>query len=824
MRKRIRILLLTAAAVWMQLNALAQHKSYSGIYPNLAMYNNEGECGTGAVVSWNEKLYVVTYGPHLPLGSSDKLYIVDKHQDMQVYDHSVGGTPANRMIHKESKQLFIGPYIVDQNSQISVIDPLRMPGRLTGMARHLTDPKNKVYYATMEEGFYSYDLTTKQVTELYTDVNLKSASYQAKLPPNKQNAEQKFADLSGVHGKGAYSGQGVLVYSNNGEAGDLALKQYDIPAGSLSEWDGKAWKLVRRNQFVEVTGPGGIYGNQDTSDPIWATGWDHKSVILGIRDQAIGWKFYRLPKASRSYDGAHGWNTEWPRIRSIDDGSSDYLMTMHGMFWRFPGSMAVGNTKNIRPRSAYLKVIGDFTRWNDQLVFGTDDSAQKEFLNTRKIKGDLQGAGQSHSNLWFLKDQQLDQLGSTTAEGALWINEEVTAELTSEPFLIAGWEKRNMWLKNHNDFPVELVLEIDKTGNDQWSDYKKITLNAQESLHEAIGQDLHAEWIRVSVAKKGKYSVLFSFAGEQLAEEDPSLFEQVATGQEQAYLGGYLYALGNNQRKMGVLAGDIDQQKFQSTGYYELDEQMELKKSDQTENLQIITDHFQIPKDLVQIDENSVLVIDDLGRRWRFPKGDSKFDALTKNGLSRLAREVVTERDLLNLHGTFYELPAENADGFAKVRPIASHQLTIHDFASYRGLLVLSGIAKQGQQEHIIRSKDGNAAVWVGAIDDLWKLGKPTGHGGPWWATSVKDAVPSDPYLFGFYDKKTMTLSHDHKTPVTFHIEMDPSGNGEWVSYKKIKVSAGENLTYEFPKGTEARWIRFTADKPCKASALLNYE
>ena len=46
----------------------------SGIYPALAFYNNEGECGTGAVVPWAGRLWAVTYGPHLPLGSSDKLY------------------------------------------------------------------------------------------------------------------------------------------------------------------------------------------------------------------------------------------------------------------------------------------------------------------------------------------------------------------------------------------------------------------------------------------------------------------------------------------------------------------------------------------------------------------------------------------------------------------------------------------------------------------------------------------------------------------------------------------------------------------------------
>ena len=95
-------------------------KSYSGIYPSLAMYNNEGECGTGAVMPWNDKLYVITYAPHQPIGSSDKLYIVNNDKTAVTYDKSVGGTPANRMIHKESGKMFIGPYIVDGAGNIVV--------------------------------------------------------------------------------------------------------------------------------------------------------------------------------------------------------------------------------------------------------------------------------------------------------------------------------------------------------------------------------------------------------------------------------------------------------------------------------------------------------------------------------------------------------------------------------------------------------------------------------------------------------------------------------------------------------------------------------
>jgi len=64
---RLFLILVTA---WAALVASAQHRSVSGIQPHLAMFNHEDECGTGAVVSWADRLWVVTYAPHKPLGSS----------------------------------------------------------------------------------------------------------------------------------------------------------------------------------------------------------------------------------------------------------------------------------------------------------------------------------------------------------------------------------------------------------------------------------------------------------------------------------------------------------------------------------------------------------------------------------------------------------------------------------------------------------------------------------------------------------------------------------------------------------------------------------
>ena len=72
----------------------------SGIYPHLAMFNDEGECGTGAVVPWAGSLWAVTYAPHKPDGSSDKLYQIAPDLTQIVRPESIGGTPANRMIHR----------------------------------------------------------------------------------------------------------------------------------------------------------------------------------------------------------------------------------------------------------------------------------------------------------------------------------------------------------------------------------------------------------------------------------------------------------------------------------------------------------------------------------------------------------------------------------------------------------------------------------------------------------------------------------------------------------------------------------------------------
>ena len=794
----MRLFLALAAAL--AIAVAAPPVSLSGIYPHLASFNLENECGTGAVVPWADRLWVVTYAPHKPTGSSDKLYEIDDALNVTIRPESIGGTPANRFIHRESQQLFIGPYAIDAQRRVRTIPYAVMYGRPTGNARHLTDPANKIYTASMEEGFYEVDVHTLAVTELFRDEQLKDG---------------RKANLPGYHGKGLFSGQGRLIYANNGEHGKEALVNPEIPSGVLASWDGAAeqWTVVRRNQFTEVTGPGGLTGNADpATDPVWSIGWDYRSLILEVLDHGT-WHSYRLPKASHSYDGAHGWNTEWPRIRDI--GETDLLMTMHGSFWRFPKNFDSTHSAGIAPRSNYLKVVGDFARWHDKVVLGCDDTARSEFLNKRRAKGPLAAPGQSQSNLWFIDPAQLDRLGPPIGRGAIWINEPVQQNAPSDPFLFAGFEHRLLHLAHDAPEAVTFTLEVDRTGNNTWALLRRVEVPAAGYLATEFTPAETGAWIRVRASRDCAHATAtFSFRNaDPRAPSAAPLFAALATDSTPKPLGGLLHARGAEKKTLGVAVGDA---------FYEMGSDLVLRPSAEPGAAAWMQANVAIPRDAVALDAASVIYTDEQNRRWRLPRGRADYAFA---GPERTVREVCTERDLLNAAGTFFELPAENAGGIAKVRAVTTHNRCIHDYATWRGLFLMTGLAADAPatNAHVIRSADGQAAVWAGAVDDLWSLGKPVGVGGPWKDTAVAAGQPSDPYLLTGYDQKSLALSHTSTTPVRVRVEVDLTGTGQWVNYRTFEVPAGQTLTHTFPAAYQAYWLRAVAESPTTATAWLTY-
>ncbi len=939
----------------------------SGRYPHLAMFNHQGECGTGAVVWWADRLWVITYGPHLPAGSDDKLYEIDADLNRVIRPESVGGTPANRMIHRESNQLNIGPYFIDAERKVRVVPPSKMYGRLTATARHLADPANKLYVCDMEGLVYEVDVRTLDVNLLF------------KRP------------IPGWHGKGGYSGQGRLVLANNGENATGSVNQYKpfdyfldpVPgsredAGSLCEWDGKTWRLLERRQFTDVTGPGGIYGPPSNDAPLWAIGWDRRSLLLKLCDQGA-WHTFRLPVPDFSYCGTHGCHTEWPRIREVTGGR--YLMNLHGGWFDFPGTFSAANTGGLRPLGSYAKITGDFCAFGDRIVFGCDDTAKSGFARTGV--GDTLNRlnGQSCSNLWFSTWEGLSQAGRPAGFGGPWLGDDVEAGAVSDPFLLAGykqrclhlavgtsadgasrikrtsekfavdqlprrlaglahvtvrrgdfhepaspyafavdrdvtaylavddrgnpqlgegWRKTNMqlqWGGQYTDSvyvkefakgrvevpgndtehkpgdygmphlcflepaegkvdqlrisdlprqlgalvgraravpraasngPVAFTLEIDRHGDGKWSEYKTIVIPESGYAYHVFPEDLQAAWIRLRAERDASgVSAWFHYGPGGGAVTDRGVFKTLAdVDQPGPWTSAVVRSEGDDRILLGVLARNVDASgKVGEVQTYHVGPEMKFEAtSPESPSAQFLREEVAAVDQVIQIDEASVIITEG-SLRVRLPKSHAAYDAPWATGWPRALREVVTERSLLNAAGSFYILPRSNSGGLRRIKPLSTHNKRITDFCSWRGTLVLAGCKASAEPDgHYFATEDGRAALWFGDIDELWKLGKPTGRGGPWLHTAVEPGEPSDPYLMAGFDRKTVELSHDAACEVGFRLEVDPAANNNWLPYATIRVPAGKTVTHAFPAGYAAHWVRVQVDRACKASAMFQYE
>jgi hypothetical protein len=370
-----------------------------------------------------------------------------------------------------------------------------------------------------------------------------------------------------------------------------------------------------------------------------------------------------------------------------------------------------------------------------------------------------------------------------------------------------------------------LVVNLETNPGDGWAVHKSLEV-PPAGLWVNLPADEH-EWLRLRTVK----NVERATAQVHLRNADrrkpfaAAMFTGVATQESKSVSGGLIYARGGGFKTLRCAAKSAEGGQVKDLGCYDLDAELKLTKVDDADGYAWAEKNFAIPKDVVTIDDASVLIIDEKGRRFRLPKGDSAFDQAGPFGAERIDREVCTERDLLNVHGTFYELPAENAGGLAKVRPITTHNRRIHDYCSYRGLLVISGLESgSGKSEHIITSDDGKCQLWVGAVDDLWQLGKPRGVGGPWKKSAVKKDVASDPYLITAYDKRRVTIEHDGTAAVNFRLEVDFTGYGDWSNYRTLTAEPGKPATYEFPAEFAAYWVRLVADRDCTATATFVYE
>ena len=787
----------------------------SGIYPHLSISTaNQTESGIGAVVPWADRLYAINYfAAGYNVDGVQHLFEIDA--DLNMVPRGLpfyGGSIASRMIHDATNQLLIGPYFIDAARNIRQI-PIGtgggytgvMPMHLSGVAKDVTDP-NKVHFVGLAMGRGWADVSGNDAVI--------PASKAGLLTPLNTIQTTQFGFKS-HHGKGIYTGQGRVIYVSNGNGGGSAK------GGVLMEWDPVAdtWQVVIRTPMDEVTGPGGIHGATNADDPVWALGWDENSALLMVRSPADGWHKYRLPKGSHTHDSYSGWYTEWPRIRDVGLASGQYLMNQHALLYRFPPNFDPTHTGGIVPVSNFLKMIVDYADFNGRIVMGCDDVSS--FANPNY--------GRVHSNFTFLEKSAVDSYGGAAhGAGGVWLNQPVAAGTPSDPFLTNGFEKRVIHLAHNAGAAVGFTIEMDTAGDGQWQVYKTVEVPASGYAAVILPVDFPGQWIRFTLDQSVSSATAYLSFGNGARPFDETLTASLATPNPGTPLSqGVIRVTGASDYPLEFAADFLDASgQVAGTGYYRA--RVTPAKAAVLEKITDATAEATLrsaaaTKQDFTVDAASVVLLEG-AKRFRVPKGNAAFDAATASGWRRGIREVVTERSLMNIHGTFYELPRSDSAGMIRMRPVTTHNRQIFDFTSWRGLMVMTGnLTDAAAGEHVLVSDDGLAKLWVGSVDDLWEMGEPRGTGGPWKDTVVTAATPSDPYLMAGYGRKELNLSHAATGPVGFTVEVDVAGTGTWSTYGTFAVQPGEVFRHVFPEGYSAQWVRLTTDTAASVTAQFAY-
>ncbi|GAB3838637.1 hypothetical protein [Kribbella italica] len=437
------------------------HHAISGVLPRLAVkadHTPRSETGIGALMPWANRLWFVTYVAHKSAtGGGTGLFTIDDNLELTKHPASVVGTYANRLVHRETSQLFIGPHVIDVDGNVRTIDEL-VDVRLTATCRHLTDEANKVYMVGMEGEFLEVDvhsLEVKQLADLCLELGVTGYA----------------------HFKDAYTRHGRVVVVNN------SYYEKDFPAGEsegrLAEWDGTAWTILAKTQFNTLASANGM------GDALYAVGQDRASALLHVYLPQTGWKVYRLPKSTHTQD--HAFTTEWPRIREVE--SERLLMDASGMFYELP-SLTYGNAVwGIRPIASHLRIVGDFCSWNGLLVLAGDQTTPIHDANPV--------AGQPQANLWFGKTDDLWSWGKPQGWGGPWWESGVEAGVPSDPYLMTGFEHKCLHLSHEATEPVDFQVEVDFKGTGDFRRYRTITVGAEGYESFTFPTGFSAHWVRV---------------------------------------------------------------------------------------------------------------------------------------------------------------------------------------------------------------------------------------------------------------------------------------------------------------------------------------
>lgn len=796
----------------------------SGVYPHLAVFGSSldaqydengrfiySELGIGAISKFNNKLWLLTYPSHSWRGGNNKLYAIDL-TDMKkiARPESVGGTHAGKFYNSGNNKLILGPYIIDSQDKVKAISPDIMPGRITGIAPHLTD-KNKVYVYTMEQGLYSLDVNTYAVQELHKDNNA--------LLGRAENYI-KYPLVQGSHGKDIFTVlSGSVLLANNGKD---AYPGRDIKIGGLGEnvsghhllGDSTKWNLLESTNFNDIE-------SSTDMKTLWMLGWDSKSVIVKTRRNSTGTQL-RFPKAFQNYHAVHGWSTEWPRIMKLSNDS--YLANLYGSYYEWTDTFGSGVYSNIIPKTTHLKTVNDIVKVNDTTyaVAGNDLSIGKASeKDITKIPS---------SNLEFLNYSEITNSGQRFGDGAILLNENLSVGKVSDPFFIGGYSERTIHFKNAST-SQRLIISVEvSSGNNVWTEVNRVVSAPGAYTFFILPENIEYKWVRlVSQSNTNNVTAYVFLETPELLNAENSLIFNPLIDIEGSETGGNrgVFAPTDQSLEYVSIGYNSQNQRINSSLYSMGSTGIDGETTDEIMNMVISTDSSRAASIESTLNNrrytytNSfgyVTVYDSNSNPYALPITERKYSEMPPSSAVSL-RRLLSDTYVLNAYGTFYTVPEDTpgSEGIINIRPIVSHSKIISDFNIWRGMLVLAGTkANVEKTSHYFTTSDGSTGLWFGRVDDLYKFKKPKGYITFWDKKNTTQGEMSLPLLISGYSQKSLFMSHNSGSDRKFEIlvsftpRKNPSSNNlpYFHKYGEFTVRSGERFTYNFPKGFNARWIR----------------
>jgi hypothetical protein len=367
----------------------------------------------------------------------------------------IGGR--NRLALPGSGNGILGATLIESGGKVLPLEGL-VGANLVGTCRHPSD--GRLCFLTEDGKLLGMDISTKAVGPIFDQ-----------LP--------KALGISGSQPRmrGLFAAHDRLYVVNDvlGEPNATTLKA----AGRLAEWDWRgAWRIIETSPFVDVTGIESAGGERH--DVIFALGYDEYSAVLRVRHQQQ-WKRYRLPWREPEFSPDSG------KIREI--GLGKWLVQAWGNFYLLQPPVGNSAAPRIRALSGGGDLLQDVCAWQGKIVLagGQDDIA----------------SGSPQSLLEFTTLEKLAAGPKVMGKATFWRKSSMLANQVSDPLLIQGFDKKTLHLNNDSDQPIQIDLEIDATGTDQFAVLYRVELAPRAYVPYVFPQGYSASWLRLRTLGNG---------------------------------------------------------------------------------------------------------------------------------------------------------------------------------------------------------------------------------------------------------------------------------------------------------------------------------